>query len=136
MLLGPYSPTVNGPILPALEAQADFMLKLLEKYQKDVAVGCIVPKREAVDDFLAHHAEFMRKRPWIHGPRSGKSKSNAPLIWPGTTLHYLEMLKEIRNEDWHVTYTSNRFTPLGDGISQVERDQQGDLAWYLRKFAC
>lgn len=54
-------------------------------------------------------------------------------LWPGSTLHYLEAIKEPRWEDWILEREAgtNRFGYLGDGHSTIET-QGLDYAYYLR----
>jgi cyclohexanone monooxygenase len=54
-------------------------------------------------------------------------------LWPGSTLHYLEALKDPRWEDWSFKYRAdgNRFTYLGNGHSSAEA-HDGDLSYYIR----
>ena len=54
------------------------------------------------------------------------------LLWPGSTLHYLETLRELRADDWDIRYKGNRFAWLGNGFSQTEMDPVSDLAYYIR----
>jgi hypothetical protein len=49
-------------------------------------------------------------------------------LWPGSTLHYVEALIEIRWEDWDVEYSGNRFEWLGNGFSRTEGDGTADWA--------
>lgn len=55
-----------------------------------------------------------------HGP-SGKVTA----LWPGSSLHYLQVLSEDRWEDYDWEYESERYTYWGSGVSWVE-DPQGD----------
>ena len=137
-LLGPYSPIANGPTIPGLEAQVDHVLKLIDRYQCQKNIRYLVPKREAVDDFLAHHRKFMEKTVWMHGCRSSYKQGTSdqvPLVWPGSTLHCREALREVRGDDWEVVYKKTdgegRFAWMGNGISQTEMDPVSDLGWYL-----
>lgn len=164
-LLGPYSPVANGPTLPGLEAQVEHVLAWLDRYQTERTIHAFSPRAAAVDDFLAHHAAFMRRTVWMHGCRSGYKRHTdgeggavLPLVWPGSTLHCREALRELRGEDWDIVYRRHqsrrrhrspmnggddeaecvddegggRFAWLGNGISQTEMDPWSDLGWYLK----
>jgi hypothetical protein len=54
-------------------------------------------------------------------------------LWPGSTLHYLEVLSQIRSDDWDVEYNGNRFSFLGNGFSQTELDPTSDWAFYIKE---
>ncbi|PFH50241.1 hypothetical protein AMATHDRAFT_61440 [Amanita thiersii Skay4041] len=134
MFIGPNSPIGNGPVLIGMEAQADYMLKLISRWQTE-NIHSFTPKVEAVDDFIAHKDEFMKGTVWSTGCRSWY-KSNTidgkvTALWPGSTLHYLESLADVRYDDWDVRYTGNRFAYLGNGLSQTEVDPTADWAYYI-----
>lgn len=52
-------------------------------------------------------------------------------IWPGSRLHYFEVLKEPRYEDFDVEYHGNRFSYLGNGYTSTELDALADPVWYF-----
>lgn len=54
-------------------------------------------------------------------------------LWPGSTLHYLEAMSDVRADDWNLDYNTNRFSWLGNGFSQTEVDRTADWAYYVRE---
>jgi hypothetical protein len=54
-------------------------------------------------------------------------------LWPGSTLHFREALKEVRWDDFQVKYFGNRFNYFGNGMTKVEMTPNADLATYIRK---
>lgn len=64
-----------------------------------------------------------------------KSDGKITALWPGSTLHYIEALREIRFEDWEIAYEKgvNRYDYLGNGHSQTELDPSADTAYYIRE---
>ncbi|RDL40439.1 Monooxygenase [Venustampulla echinocandica] len=135
MFLGPYSPVANGPTLAAIEAQADHILKLLDRYQTE-PIHRLSPQPAAEADFSSHVATFMTKAVYSEGCRSGHKNhtinGRVPTLWPGSTLHYLQTMQDVRADDWDIRYSGNRFSFLGNGISQAECDPTSDLGYYLR----
>lgn len=136
VFLGPNCPIGNGPVLSAIEAQADYMCKLIDRFQTH-NISSFAPKAEAIDDFIAFKDEFMKKTVW-NDPCRSWYKSLGPdgpvtALWPGSTLHYIEALMELRMDDWDVKYTGNRFNWLGNGYSQTEIDPTADWAFYIRE---
>lgn len=117
------------------ECQADYMLKLIDRWQTE-NIHAFSPKMEAVEDFLAHTDAFMKKTIWEEDCRSWYKNNSASArvsaLWPGSTLHYIEAMQELRADDWDITYKGNRFAWLGDGYSQTELDQTCDLGYYIR----
>jgi hypothetical protein len=151
--LGPNSPIGNGPVLIAIEAQADYMLSLCDRWQTE-NIHSLSPKDEAVTDFLEYCETFMQDTVWIQECRSwyksGSATGRVSALWPGSTLHYIEALKEVRADDWDVSvdfaclhagtlsdtspkikYKRNRFSWLGSGFSQTELDPFADLGYYI-----
>lgn len=108
---------------------------LVDRYQTE-NIHSFCPKSVAVDDFAEHVATFMQKSVWSQGCRSGHEKrttrGRVPTVWPGSTLHCLEALRELRADDWDIQYMGNRFAWLRNGCSQTEFDKTSDLGYYIR----
>ncbi|KAF9869370.1 monooxygenase [Colletotrichum karsti] len=134
-MLGPNCPIGNGPVLSAIEAQADWMLKVIDRYQTNNIVE-FAAKEEAVRDFVEFKEWFMNKTVWADPCRSWyKPRADGPVValWPGSTLHYIEAIKNVRFDDLEVKYAGNRFAWLGNGYSQTELDDTADWAYYIRE---
>ncbi|KAH7323069.1 monooxygenase [Stachybotrys elegans] len=133
---GPYTPISNGPTLIAIEAQADYICSMIDRYQTE-PIHSISLKKQVCVEFKEHVAGFMEKAVWTDNCRNslnnGKIGSRVPTTWPGSTLHYLEAMKEPRWDDWEIRYSGNRFSYLGNGISQTEWDPTADLGYYVAK---
>ncbi|KAL4808009.1 hypothetical protein BDV18DRAFT_158129 [Aspergillus unguis] len=133
--IGPNSPVGNGPVLSAMEAQADYMLKLVDRYQT-TNIKSFAPKAEAVEDFIEYKNQIMRRTVWADECRSWYkgTQANGPVtaLWPGSTLHYIEAMNEVRLDDWEVNYNGNRFAWMGNGYSQTEIDETADWGYYIR----
>ncbi|KAF7559283.1 hypothetical protein G7046_g4882 [Stylonectria norvegica] len=133
--LGPNCPIGSGPLVGAIEAQADYMLHWCDRWQTE-NIHSFTPKKEAVDDFVARTDLFMRDTIWASGCRSWyKSHTidgRVSALWPGSSMHYMEALAHPHGDDWVVCYTGNRFDWLGNGFSQTECDTTADQAWYIR----
>jgi hypothetical protein len=100
-------------------------------------IKAFAPKQEAVDDFIAHKDWFMQRTVWNDPCRSwykaGGPDGKVTALWPGSALHYMETLEELRLEDWDVKYEGNRFAYLGNGYSQTELDNTADWGYYIRE---
>jgi hypothetical protein len=135
IFLGPNCPIGNGPVLSAIECQADYMLKIIDRFQTN-NINTFAPKAEAVKDFISHKNDFMHRTVWNDPCRSWyKGRPDGPVtaLWPGSTLHYIEALMELRLDDWDIKYNGNRFAWLGNGYSQTELDPTADWAFYIRE---
>lgn len=135
-MLGPWTPVSNGPTLIAIEAQADYICSFVDRFQTE-PIHSMAPKKRAGEDFKAHVASFMEKAVWTDRCRNShnghKIGGRVPTTWPGSTLHYLEALREPRADDWDIQYSGNRFSWLGIGVSQTEWDPTADLGYYIRE---
>ncbi|KAF1990549.1 FAD/NAD(P)-binding domain-containing protein [Aulographum hederae CBS 113979] len=137
IFLGPNCPIGNGPVLCAIECQADYICKLIDRYQTH-NIRTFAPTKDAISDFVAHKDEFMKRSVWADPCRSWyKAGTQNPdtitALWPGSTLHYMEALAALRMEDYEVKYQGNRFAWLGNGYSQTELDDTADWAYYIRE---
>lgn len=137
IFLGPNCPIGNGPVLSAIELQADYMCKLIDHWQTH-NIKSFAPKKQAVADFIAHKDAMMKNMVWNDPCRSWykSGQIDAPItaLWPGSTLHYIEALADVRMEDFNVEYAGNRFAWLGNGFSQTELDPTADWAYYIREY--
>ena len=129
------------------------MLKLIDRYQSE-NIRSFAPKAEAVDALAAHAARVLARTVWSEDCRSWyqnrgtggnkrrRGEDDSPgtrlaaaktlTIWPGSGLHYIEAMMDVRYEDWEIVYEGgNRFEWLGNGFSRTEKDEEADLAWYL-----
>lgn len=135
VFLGPNCPIGNGPVLVAIEAQADWMCRMIDRFQT-TNIKTFSPKPEAVQDFVDYKDYFMTRTVWSDPCRSWyKPKADGPVValWPGSALQYLECMRDLRMDDFDVTYTGNRFAWLGNGYSQTELDETADWAYYIRE---
>ncbi|KAL7627403.1 hypothetical protein AAE478_001596 [Parahypoxylon ruwenzoriense] len=135
--LGPYTPVSNGPTLIAIESQADYICSFIDRYQTEPSIHSFWPKRIACEEFKQHVASAMDRLVWTDRCRNSHNNHSiggrVPTTWPGSTLHYLEAIREPRVEDWEIKYQGNRFSWVGDGVSQTEWDPTSDLGYYIRQ---
>lgn len=117
--------------------QADYMLKWIDRWQTE-NIQSFSPKMEAVEDFISHTDAFMERSVWVQDCRSwyknGKAEGRVTALWPGSTLHFLEIMEHLRHDDFNVKYKGNRFAWMGNGYSQTELDDTADWGYYIREF--
>jgi hypothetical protein len=65
--------------------------------------------------------------------KANTAEGKITALWPGSTLHYMEALDELRLEDWEIKYEGNRYAWLGNGYSQCEIDPTADWGYYIRE---
>lgn len=100
-------------------------------------------KSDVVQQLNAHHQKFLQRMVFSDGCRSwykgGRADGKVIGIWPGSSLHYYEMLSDPRYEDFDYVYRSeNLWSFLGNGWTELETkdsEQKGglDLSFYLQK---
>ncbi|CAI7571914.1 unnamed protein product [Penicillium pancosmium] len=135
MFLGPNSPIGNGPVLIGIEAQADYICQNITRIQQQ-GIKSIEVTKEAVDDFIEFKDQYMKQTVWDQECRSWYKGNTADgkivALWPGSTIHYVEALKNVRYDDFKVRYFGNRFDYLGNGMTKIEMTPDADLAQYVR----
>ncbi|KAI1818269.1 FAD/NAD(P)-binding domain-containing protein [Poronia punctata] len=132
--LGPNSPIGNGPVLAAVEAQVEWICRMIDRYQT-TNIKMFTPKEEAVRDFVEFKDQFMEKTVWTDDCHSWYKgpEGEVRALWPGSSLHYMECMKDLRLDDFSVTYAGNRFAWLGNGYSRTEVDDTADWSYYIRE---
>lgn len=135
LLTGPNSPSSHSSILPILEWYTRYMFQMIEKMQTE-NIKAFEPKKDAVKDLYNHTHELMKRLAWSSACRSwfknGKTHGPVTAIYPGSRLHFFEMLKTPRYEDYEIDYRSdNRFQFMGNGYTHCENSVDGDPVWYF-----
>lgn len=56
-------------------------------------------------------------------------------VWPGSSLHYCEMVENPRYEDFDIRYTekANRFAFMGLGFTRNQSEENSDLSPYMNR---
>jgi cation diffusion facilitator CzcD-associated flavoprotein CzcO len=137
MFLGPNTPISNGSLMGTLEATADYFIRMIEKLLREGAVSFEV-RDDVQADFDEHTQDLMKSMVWTGGCRSWYKGEDGKVraIWPGSSLHYREVLESNRWEDFRWRYKGNRFAHWGQGFSRQETTVKGegqDLAYYIEK---
>ncbi|KAK4937018.1 hypothetical protein LTR28_009973, partial [Elasticomyces elasticus] len=107
----------------------------VEKLRKQ-NIKCMSPSVSAVNEFQEHKDSLMEDLVWTSGCRSwyknGHVDDKVWGPWPGSSLHFLELMSKPRWEDWMFEHfgTGNRFAYLGRGKTEREVKDGRDLAWY------
>ena len=137
---------------------ADFIVRLLHRVDM-LNATTFAPDKGAQDDFNHQVEEFMRDAVWtgkcsswckfypLHLRSQNTAKRRALLtqvttdkkgqsgkvtaVWPGSSLHYQEVLGQNRWEDWNWTYPKRRYSIWGKGQSAIERSGS-DYSYYLQ----
>ncbi|KAF2094347.1 flavin-binding monooxygenase [Rhizodiscina lignyota] len=141
MFLGPNAPISNGTLIPVMEKQSEYMIRFVDKMQRQNLKAFDV-KSDVVSQLNERHQKFLQRmvftdncRSWYKG---GRADGKVIGIWPGSSLHYFETISEPRYEDWDYVYReNNQWDFLGNGWTLLEtkdrETKEEDLAFYLLK---
>lgn len=131
---GPYGPLGHGSFMPLIEQWTAYMFKVIEKVQVE-GIKSLAPKWEPSIAFRRHADLFLKRTAWTSPCRSwfkqGRVDGQAA-VWPGSRLHFLQILEQPRYEDYDIEYldTTNMFAFLGNGFATREFDGR-DITNYL-----
>ncbi|KAL1627811.1 hypothetical protein SLS54_002077 [Diplodia seriata] len=130
---GPYGPLGHGSFMPLIEAWTRYMLAAVAKAQAE-GIKALAPRADAARQFRQHADLFLRRTAWTQPCSSwfkqGRKDGQAA-VYPGSRLHFLELMRAPRYEDFDIEYWSeNRFAFLGNGFEVRERDGR-DVTYYL-----
>ncbi|EXJ82704.1 hypothetical protein A1O3_06518 [Capronia epimyces CBS 606.96] len=132
--IGPNGPASHGSILPIVEWHTRWMFKVISHMQR-TSIKALAPSRRAVDDLQIHTHELLKRTAWSSACSSwfknGKKHGPVTAIWPGSRLHYFEVMKEPRFEDFDIEYFGNRFAYMGNGFTSTELSENGTAVWYF-----
>ncbi|KAL4906968.1 hypothetical protein BDW74DRAFT_167024 [Aspergillus multicolor] len=135
MFLGPNTPISNGSLMGPLEATSAYITRILLKTVRE-RIHSFTIKPSVQADFDAHTQLYMKDMVWTGTCRSWYKNNvtgKITALWPGSSLHYMQILAEDRWEDFEITYSGNRFAYWGRGMSWLEdaTGEIGDLSYYL-----
>lgn len=131
---GPAGPVGHGSLSSAIDWEADYILKWIQKMAKEDIKSFDV-KPEVQDDWNVWGDQLLKRTVWATPCRSwfknGTVNGRISALYPGSILHFKDILQDIRGEDFDITYRSkNRWKFLGNGFTQREMED-GDLGYYL-----
>jgi len=120
--------------MPLIEQWTRYMLAVITKAQVE-QIHSLTPRMDAAREFRRHADLFLLRTAWTSPCRSwfkqGKTDGQAA-VYPGSRLHFLELLRAPRYEDFDIKYRDrgNRFAFLGNGFEVRESDGR-DITDYL-----
>ena len=134
---GPNATVGHGTLLTSMNWSADWMVQWLRKIASE-NIKSVVPKQSATDEFVRYGDEIHKTLTWTGGCRSWyknhRKDGRVTATWPGSALLYQKMIEQIRPEDFDIEYVSrNRFRFMGNGFTELEMNEDADLAFYVEK---
>ncbi|KAG9505080.1 hypothetical protein J7337_002046 [Fusarium musae] len=133
---GPNTPLAHGSLLAVMSFTVDYIARWIRKISTQ-NIKSVQVRQDALDDFNTYAQELIKGTVWTGDCRSwfkkGKADGRVTAMYPGSVIHYKEILDEFRTEDFEYKYISgNRFRFMGNGMTFREKNDE-DLAWYMRK---
>lgn len=130
---GPYGPLGHGSFMPLIEIWTKYIFTIITKAQVE-NIKSFTPSLSRSRMFRQHADLFLQRTAWTSACRSwfkqGRRDGQAA-IWPGSRLHFLEMMKLPRWEDYEMEYwDENVFAFMGNGFEMREFDGR-DITDYL-----
>jgi len=128
--IGPNWPVAAGSIMGALDANTDYAIQMMRKLQNEM-VKSFCPNQKATDEFNEHTQTWAVDtvwggpcRSWYKDVETGRLRA----VYPGSSMHYREMLSRVRWEDYDIEYAQkNRYAFMGVGRHMVQTDARTEL---------
>ena len=61
---GAYWPSANGSLIGPMDAVANYVVQVIQKLQMEHNIISVVPKQEAMDDFVEHAQTWLKGCAW------------------------------------------------------------------------
>ncbi|KXJ91617.1 cyclohexanone monooxygenase [Microdochium bolleyi] len=133
---GPRGNLGNGTVLPCLETQLEYVIAAVKKMQSDRIK--VLEVKETVTSHLNEYVDAWCETSVFSAPCRSWYKNNTtdgkPMVWGGSSMHYLKTIRTPRWEHWNMTYLdANPWAFLGNGRikAETEADFHG-MTPYLR----
>ncbi|OQD89436.1 hypothetical protein PENANT_c002G04512 [Penicillium antarcticum] len=135
MIGGPNFPVSHGTVTTGFAIVCDYILKWAMKIATE-DIKSIDVRKESLDDYNVWTQEYLKRtafsgecRSWY---KNGKSSGLITGTYAGTTSHFQRSLERMGGEHFHIRYNSvNRFSCLGNGQMEEEKNGDGELANYF-----
>ncbi|KAJ7349078.1 FAD/NAD-P-binding domain-containing protein [Mycena albidolilacea] len=130
---GPHGPTAHGSVAPIVQEYTSAFLRIIKKMQTENIKSMRI-KDKAAADYNEHRELYVKRTAWIGKCSSWFRRGTdvSPMLFPGNRLLFIELLNNIRWEDWEYEYgyAGNRFGYLGNGFTQREKDGRDTTFYY------
>jgi len=134
LLFGPSFPVLAGSVTASLTAVADLAIAMIRKIQTE-NLRSIAPREDVTRQFNEHTQTMLHGTVWEDTCNSWYKNQDGRItaVWPGSALHFQDVIRHPRWEDWEIKYMNkhNMFAYLGLGFTTIERDPVADKAPYM-----
>lgn len=136
--VGPNWPVENGSVMGPLYSVSMYAVQMIQKLQYEL-VASLTPRQDVTNEFNEHCQEWVRHTVWAENCRSwykNNETGRVNAVWPGCSLHYIEMVGKPRFEDYEIEYfgaaKKNRWAFMGMGFARA-LVESGDMSPYLNE---
>ena len=108
--IGPTWPVENGSVMGPLSEVAEYAIKVIKKMQGE-SIKSMVPRQGVTDEFNSHCQEWIKHTVWSDECRSwykNNETGRVNAVWPGSSLHYIQTIRQPRYEDYEITYQNEK----------------------------
>jgi cation diffusion facilitator CzcD-associated flavoprotein CzcO len=106
---GPAGPVGHGSLSSAIDWTANYILKWVDKVARE-GIKSFDVKKQVQDDWNVWGDELLKRTVWASGCRSwyknGTADGRISALYPGSILHFKDLIENIRGEDFDITYRS------------------------------
>lgn len=134
--IGPNWPVENGSVMGPLMQVSMYAIQLIKKIQSEY-IASIAPKQDVTDAFNEHCQEWVRHTVWVDECRSwykNNETGRVNAVWPGSSLHYTEVIQTPRYEDFEIEYLGpgkkNQWAFMGMGTVKALVNKE-DVSPYI-----
>ncbi|KAK0389844.1 hypothetical protein NLU13_3417 [Sarocladium strictum] len=119
-IFNPPTCPVNGSAYPGIERSSDYMVRVIDRLQKD-RLRSVCVKTHAQSAFNAWVQSRMPEMVWSQPCSSWYKDSSGRVIvpWPGTILHYYAATEIVRWEDYDLEFEdeTQKYASFGNGVT-------------------
>ncbi|SMR57333.1 unnamed protein product [Zymoseptoria tritici ST99CH_3D1] len=132
---GPNCPIGHGSLMACMDFAADYILRWCDKIASQ-GIKYVVIKGDVLREFNDYSQAWLQRTAWSGSCRSWyknhQEEGRVSAMYAGSILHYREMLRAFRTDDFEIEYLDgkNRFGFLGNGATEYEM-KGVDLGFYL-----
>jgi hypothetical protein len=124
-----------GPLVEV----GNYAIKMIKKLQNEW-IHSLTPRQDVTDQLNDHVQEWVKHTVWTEDCRSwyrNNETGRVNAVWPGSSLHYMDMIKEPRWEDYKISYKNkmNMWWFMGMGRVPANVTQDADVSPYINKEA-
>lgn len=131
----------NGSVTGPLLGVSEYAIQVIKKMQRE-NIKSWEPRQTVTDQYNEHCQEWIKHTVWKDSCRSwykNNETGRVNAVFPGSSLHYIHMIKEPRYEDFSIEYHNKRnmwaFMGLGTSVETTPKGLEAgtDKSPYLHQ---